>query len=617
MSQPLRPKQQIEEWTVQHLLAWGQRGGLYRVQTPGGPAILKELLYPSGLDAVERERRTMVLRKAVESWQQLKHPQAISVQQVHATKDRFYLLLPEIQGSTLSVQVRLRKEPPAAPQTVLWADQMAGMAEALLEHEHPLALEILRSDRVLIHETRLTVFNPGWSELLWRDSQCPIELTEQEGLRLYGQFLVEMATGDCQHSPDAALLPAGLIWVVGRCLSQASGRSYRCFGDVRKALRNLQVQGDEARNMRALGSLPPLFGFTLPRMTEIPRSPAAFLSLLAGLCCLLSGLFWLGWRVAQSPPPWRPGLVLAIGRDLYALSRHEPLRRIWRFGRPVQALAAHLKGSRLYVALQGEPPELEILDTDQQQARTLSLLGPAQSLWACQAPSELALMLSQGRLVRFRLGANQETPLDSTLIGSGCTGLALLSLDRPANPNHAHKHREGVVAAQPQFGLSLFDATSGERIAQWKQPGISALLSTPRVLLAATGDGQLLRFSNGLQLREKISLPLDSGLCHLISGVDSEHFWTLQVDGRGRACAGWWSFRQTRLIQQRTLEAVPQVFSVDDQGNLWWTDPALRLHCLTLHPLEDAVLASLPGAARSMIWLEVDRTPRGLQRLIQ
>ena len=168
MSEPLPPGQKVGSWTVEQLLSWGPRGGLYQVTGPHGPAIVKELLYPPGLAEEEQRERARRLQLAVQDWQQLDHPQAIRVIDCLEAPRAVYLVLPKLKGSPLSIQQQLRKEPPDSRLAVLWADQLASLVQALMARDHPLAGEILRMNRIMGDaEGKLTVFHAGWSELLW------------------------------------------------------------------------------------------------------------------------------------------------------------------------------------------------------------------------------------------------------------------------------------------------------------------------------------------------------------------------------------------------------------------------------------------------------------------
>ena len=186
---------------MEQLLSWGPRGGLYRALGPGGPALVKELFYPPGLTAEEQRVRARRLQLAVQDWQQLDHPQAIRVIDCLEAAGIVYLALPDLEGSPLSIQQKLRREPPDPRLAVLWADQLASLVQALMARDHPLAGEILRLDRIIgDSQGKLTVFNAGWTELLWRTS----ETSSWPGLlKDYGNLLVQMATGDARHPSDA------------------------------------------------------------------------------------------------------------------------------------------------------------------------------------------------------------------------------------------------------------------------------------------------------------------------------------------------------------------------------------------------------------------------------
>lgn len=573
---------------MEQLLSRGQRGCLYRVTGPEGPALLKELLYPPGLRAEEQQERAQRLQLAVQDWQQLDHPQAIRVLDYLQAPGKIFLVLPELEGSPLSIQQKLRKEPPDPRWAVLWADQLASLVQALMARDHPLASEILRLDRVISDaQGRLTVFHAGWSELLWRTSQAS---SWPELLQDYGKLLVEMATGDATHPSHAKDLPAGLIWVVGRCLSDLPGRGYADWTEVRKGLRNLTVQGDE----RALGKLPPLVGFRLPVLADLPRTPRFLKALLAGLAMLLlCGIYWLIF--GPSPPPRRPGLAVAIGARVYCVAPDRKCRQAWKFERPVQALAASPTGDRLVVGLKDEPA-LQVVQVDTGEVRKLSLPSPPEALFTT---SQLAALLKGGRVLRFQFLQEEEAPFSSLQVGMGCTDL------KPLGPTQ-------LVTVRPQYGLTIYESRSGKRLAEWAHSGYRGLMVQSGRVVTASDEGKLVLLNPLLRPLASHPLPLRSGPTWLHGGEAQHGFWSLQTDSQQKSSAGYWNLQNLQLKHKLSLPAAPQLATTDYLGCLWWVDAKNRLYRLTPDPLSLEEWGELPGKVQAMTYLQPP-PPRSLE----
>jgi len=647
--EPLLPGQRLGPHLIKELLSWGPRGGLYRVEeSPGSPtegstpsrvappkaaegstataegstttkdtAILKEFILPSGLSLEQRRARVVALQTAVAEWKKLKSPLAIPVLGFMPQLERIYLLLPEVRGSTLKVQVRLREEAPESGQSVRWADQLAGLLEEMLDRKHPLAFEVLYADRILVDsQGNLVVFNPGWSELLWRDPQHFLAPPMAEGLKLYGNLIQGAAAGDRGHPARLQDLPAGLMWIVSRCSSPVAGRSYQNFTEVRKALRGLKVFGDEARNQRALGALPPLLGFTLPRLSDLPHQPRRFYLLMGALLLLLTVGLWWGIRQLSTNPPLRPGMALAVGRDLYLFSLHLPLQRVWRFPTAIKAMDSNADGSRLYLALQDDGG-VQIFDSDRCEVRPLTLGNRVLSLCCAQAGKELQVYLESGRLLRLNVEKGVDRALDSVTIPRGLSAWTYVRLDNPENPQRAHQHPESLLTLHVHEGIHRFDATTGRKLESWLKSGYSALITTPKgEVFLASEHGEWVFLDARLRPRKSGRLPASAGEVRLLTGSDPEHFWSLQNVSSEQAVLARWDSQELRPLFKVRLDSAPEVASTDDRGNLWWVDQQKRLFRASSAPLRIEQLETLPGAVSAMAYLAPDLTPRGLQRMM-
>lgn len=616
--QPLSPGSQLGPYRVEELLSWNQRGGVYRVSHRNQLAILKELLVPEGLAADQRRLRVQNLERAVHAWQKLGHPQAIPVIEFMPSGQRIYLLLPELEGSTPRAQARLRERPPEPAQAILWSDQLADLTGQLLNLRHPLAFELLRDDRLLIdQQANLIVFNPGWSELLWQDTQLLLSTPLAEGLVRYGRLIETLASGDRQHSPQLQDLPAGLIWVVSRCVQPEAGRVYHDVAEVRQALRNLKVLGDGARNSKQLGSLPPVAHFTLPRLAQLPKLSwrDRWLMLLL-TTVLLAGLTWLAIRLA-APPPVRPGMALAVGRDLYLHRPQLPPERLWRFPAPVVSLDAHPDGSRLYAILEGSS-EVHVLDPDEGVSHAIPLASRPLALSCAEGGKELQVFLENQHLLRLDLSQDRERPLDSVRVESSISAWCYRELAQPGNAQRLHTHHEGLLTLHPRHGLMLYDATTGQSLRSAGQSGYAALLPTPRgeVLLMAN-SGSWVFLDESFRPRQKGQISLPRGAVQLRVNSSGDHFWSLQMNTEQQTLLGWWQTRELRILDSLKIDSSPLAAATDERGNLWWSDTQLRLYRATANPLNIELVAKLPGPARSMTYLTPDLRPRGLQKMME
>ncbi len=616
--QPLAPGALVGPHRIEELLSWNPRGGVYRVTHQNQLAILKELLVPEGLATDQRRLRVQNLERAVHAWQKLQHPQAIPVLEFMPQGHRIYLLLPELDGSTLRTQVRLRERPPEPAQAILWSDQLADLAGQLLNLRHPLAFEMLRDDRLLIDsQAKLTVFNPGWSELLWQDFQLLLSTPLAEGLVHYGRLIEMLASGDRQHLPQLQDLPAGLIWVVSRCIQPDAGRVYHDFSEVRLALRSLKVLGDEARNQKQLGSLPPLVNFVLPRLGELPQLSWRYRWLMLMVTTLLvAGLFWLVNRLATSPPV-RPGMALAIGRDLYLHRAQLPPERLWRFPAPVVNLDAHPDGSRVYALVEGSN-EVHVLDPDQGIAHTIPLASRPLALACAEGGKELQVFLENQHLMRIDLRQDRDLPLDSVRVESSISAWCYRELYPTGNAARTHSHHEGLLTLHPRTGLVLYDATTGRALRSAGFGGYAALLPTPRgevLLMANSGDWVFLDETFQAQQKGHESVP--RGAVQLRVDSSADHFWSLQMNTEQQTRLGWWQTRELRLLDSLKVDSSPLAAVTDDRGNLWWSDSQQRLYRATSDPLKVEIVARLPGPALAMTYLTPDLRPRGLQKIME
>lgn len=593
MIQPLEPGSRLGQWKIRELISWGTRGGVYRAE---GAIFLKELLFPPGLSESERTARRLVLQGAVDLWTQVDSPLALPGVELFQDGDRIFLKLPEVEGSTLKVQSRFREAAPEPVQSVRWADQVAELVELLLQQNNPLAFEILDSDRMLIDgEGRLTVFNPGWSQLLWQE-HCD---NLQEGIQRYGDLLLQMASGDVHQSPNPAQLPAGLIWIVSRCQSPQQDRCYRDFSEIRRALRNVKLSGEEGRNMRTLGRLPTLFRFSLPRLGPVaryPRRAIAFFVVLFVVLALAAGWMWKYW---MRPLPLRPGHLVASGRELY-LVNSQGRQRISRFSEPILALAPSRDGTRIYVACQGAEA-LWVLDTDEYRARRIDIESPVRDLVAPGHDARLLVHLASGRWLVFGLNKKSESRVGSLRVPDGL------------NPWVAHPLGMLTGIEQPD-GLRIYQA---DKVLYSSAPAsYHALLPVESLWLAASNQGVLDVLSPSLRLQRRLKLPAASGEVTLLAVSNALYFWSLQQIDAHQLTIGRWSIRQWACEAQVTVDSQATLSCVDEQGNLCWIDEQHRLQRLLHNSFQHQVLATLPARPSALAYLVSDRRSKGLQRLI-
>jgi hypothetical protein len=615
-SDALRPGSVVGGLTVAEVQTWTRRGGLYRVVTPLGSRLLKEILFPPDLTEAHRATRQKALSLAVESWQSLQSPLAIGVERFFCEDGRCYLVLPELTGSRLSVQARLRGEPPAPAQATLWADQLAALAQELHEREHPLAVEWLDADRMIAdQEGHLTVFNPGWTEILWRDPQEIPPTGVQEGLRRYGQLLVSVATGDRQHPPSAGDLPHGLIWLVSRCSGPNSSSRYRNFDEVRQALRNLKVHGDEARNARALGSLPPLFGFVLPSLAPLHRNPRKTLIGLASLVALIGVVWTWLWWLSPRPSP-RPALALAIGRQVHLWSQEHPLQRGWRFPYNVRCMQARPNGSRLYLGLHNER-KLHYLDPDSGQRGHYEIPGEIDQLTLSRDQLQLLVSLQDGHLLKIELGNGHDVFRDGVRGPAGM--LSLLSvplLERVVQPQRPDREL-GLVTVHPDIGLSLYNTVDKSRIRDQALLGsTSAIPYRGNQILCTTPEPTLHRFGLRLERLGQQEMPGRAGPVQLFLCPGSSKFWSLHSIEGGEGLVGLWSGDPPRCTQKFSLPHKPGCAAVDDRGRLWAVTQANDLYLIEQDPAQINSMAHLPGQVRAMAYLSPDTRPKGLDRIM-
>ncbi len=605
-AEPSRPGTVVDGCTIEQVLHWGARGGLYRVSDSTGQHLLKEILYPPETTPAQRLERGQWLRKAVAGWQSLKHPLAISVERLSLQEERCYLLLPELKGSRLSVQVQLRSKPPEAYQATLWADQLAALVQALQAQNNPLAFELLHQDRILADQDgKLVVFNPGWTELLWQDPSEFIQRPIHEGLKRYGELMVTITTGYLKHPPSPLDLPQGLIWPISRCLGTIKGSIYEDFSEVRQALRNLVVQGDEARNLRPLGSMPPLLDYILPRLAPLRRNPRKTLIGASGLL-LLVGLVWIWLSWLNPRPPLRPALLLAIDRSLYLWSENAGLHRQWRFPKKVQCLASKPDGTRLYLALQSDP-RMWILNPDDSGEPTAYACPEVVETLQCSADSnELLVLLVSGRLLR--LDARPELPkiIKAIRLPTGTQ----TALPLPGQGS--------ILAVNPNTGLSLHNFRSGTTTQAWRESGaFGAILLRDGRILCATPDQTLHTLKSNLVETGFQTMPGGAGPVRLLASPDGGTFWSLLTPYRGQPRVAFWPRGPVGPAQQIDLPSAPTQATVDPQGRLWVTTQAGQLCLVERAPLRvTTVCESLPGAVGALTYLSPQNDPGGLDRML-
>ncbi|MBT9584624.1 hypothetical protein IV102_14875 [bacterium] len=614
MAEALHPGSVQEGCTIEEVLAWDARGGLYRVTTPTGNRLLKEILFPPDLPTLQRGQRAHVLREAVSSWQGLQQPLAISVERFAAREDRCYIVLPELNGSRLSVQSRLRASPPEPHQATRWADQIAALAEALLDIDHPLTFELLDADRILANsQGQLTVFNPGWTEMIWQDPQQFGHRTVREILRRYAELLVTITTGDSHHPPNQGDLPHGLIWLVSRCLSQNSSSNYKNFGEVRQALRNLNMQGDEPKKLRSLSSMPALLEFILPSLAPLrrnPRGPIAALFFVVGLASLV--WFWL--YLINPRPELRPALALAIGRKIYLWSPTErQLRSHWNFSKSIQAMTVSQDGSRLYVALQRDQA-LWVIQSDSGERRSWALPGTATSLEWSYGQSQLLVLLREGRLLELEV--DRELFGDCVNVPVASQALLTVPLHSKVAPKTRKSRGQGLITLERDMGLSLYDMDEKRRIVQRQLSGAtSAILYQGSSIVCATAQPSLHSFTFQLSPLTRRQIPAKPGPVKIYSFREGSRFWTVHAHQNGQGTVGAWSGIEPNCTGQIALASKPLRAAVDDSGKLWLVTEPSNLCLIEPSPLRLTRLASLPGTVSTMAYLSPRVQQSGLDKV--
>jgi hypothetical protein len=602
VAEALHPGSVHEGCTIEEVLAWDARGGLYRVTTPAGRRLLKEILFPPDLPTIQRGQRAHLLREAVTSWQDLQQALAIAVERFVAREDRCYLILPELNGSRLSVQSRLRPSPPEPYLATRWADQLATLVEALMDRNHPLTYELLDADRILADsQGQLTVFNPGWTEMIWQEPNHFGQRTIREILKRYGELLVNITTGDSGHPPNQGDLPHGLIWLVSRCLSQHSSSNYKNFAEVRQALRNLAMQGDEPKKLRSLSSMPALLDFMIPSLAPLRRNPRAT---IAGFLFVvgLASLVWFWLYLINPRPVLRPALALAIGRQVYLWSPSDKkLLRPWSFSKSIQAMTASRDGSRLYVALRGEQALWEV-QPDSGERRSWALLGtPVKLEWSYDR-SQLLLLLKEGRLLEMDVGKD----LFGECVNVPAASQALLAV--PLKSQLALKtpksRGQGLIILEPDIGLSLYDMTEKRRMEQRPLSGAtSALLYNGSTIVCATTQPGLHSFTFQLAPLGRRQMPAKPGPVKIYSFPEGSRFWSVHELSNGLGTVGVWSGTSPTCTGNLALGSKPLRATVDDSGRLWLVTEPNNLCLIEPSPLRLTRLASLPGTVLDMTYL--------------
>lgn len=542
-------------WRVERVLSWGRRGGLYRVDTEAGVRIVKEIRLPPLAPELAQQRLQQCLQ-ALQSWQQLRLPQTVPLEQVLTEDHKLFLLLPVLAGEPVSLQggaMGGAGGPPDSLKLMDWAEQLCQLVLALQRHHHPLALTCLEPDHVLIDGSGdLLVFNPGWSELAWRGADELSRLPVQQGLRKFAELLVWLASGSAPAEALPNQLSPALMWIVGRCLSQDPTRQYANFEEVRQALRTVPVDSPVANR----SGCEVLEDFPLPNQPVEEASPMK--PWLRGLVAITAVLALAGLGLAVQRT-WKggtrsaSGLALALGDQLLLLGQAGDKQFGVRLGNRIQCLAASPDGEKIFVGLQGEKGLTVVERSSHKVGQFPGAFTPNQLHMSLDG-LQLLGRLDNGNVGSWSLESGGprwrgERWLDPSGEGASLTGT---------------EGQTGLLLLQPRKGLLLLPSV-GQPLS-WSHSGVNSALSLEGLVVAAVAaERTLYGLHSDLQPMSKVELPGGPGLTQLYKDPYRRQFWA--VHERGQVSV--WAAPSLTRTGSLLLPSPPRLACTDPLGCLW------------------------------------------------
>ncbi|MBT9584042.1 hypothetical protein IV102_11945 [bacterium] len=548
MNSPPQPGQRRSNWRVERVLSWGRRGGLYRVETEAGARIVKEIRLPPLPPELAQQRLQQCLT-ALQNWQQMRLPQAVTLEQVQTEGDSLLLLLPVLVGQPVSLQGGAFD----SFQLLDWAEQLCELVLALQRHQHPLAMACLEPDHVLVDASGgLLVFNPGWSELAWRGADELSRLPVQQGLRKFAELLVWLASGSAPAEALPNQLSPALMWMVGRCLSEDPTRQYANFEEVRLALRT--GPGDGPMPSRSGCEL--LDDFPLPDLTPEAAKPMKpwlrglmVASAVLALACLGTALHRTRTGVGRTTA----GLALALGDRVLLLGLRGESQFEMRFANRIQCMAASPDGERIFVGLQGENG-LTVVGRASHSVTQLPGSGAPTQLQMSQDGLQLLGCLDNGKVGSWSLDTGGpkwrgESWLDASGEGASLTGA---------------EGQAGLLLLKPHRGLLLI--SRGRAPVSWNHSGVNSALSLEGLVVAVVSEERsLYALHSDLQPMSKRELPGGPGLTQLLKDPYRRQFWA--VHERGQVSV--WGAPTLTRTGELLLPSAPRLACTDPVGCLW------------------------------------------------
>lgn len=552
MIPPLAAGTRFAERTIESLLGWGHRGGLYRLD---GQDYLKQILLPP-LDFETQEFRRKEVEEALESWAQVPLEQALKPTYVEWTSDSLWLILPHVEGEVLALR---RPDPPPGPGILVsLARQLLELVLVLKRQQHPLHFQCLDPDHLIISKEtpeRLICFNPGWSELVWSGRAAFANASPREALSLYGKLLENLAG-------DAKNLPASLVWMVGRCSSDKPSQNYASFEEIRNSLERLPV----FRSQPVFTARQSLDSFPLPGKL-VPHLPSGrpggrLPVLLTATLCLLY-LFWFH----QQPPALEYPLDLAVAglQEVRLYDEQGRCSRSWSLKIPILDMVADAEGKRLFLACQGRS-ELRVEELDSGKVRTLPLESPPVQLF-CLA-DRLLCRLQSGGWCSFQLRPGLEVPIKDFFLAN--SELPVLEL-------RVGSTEESVLCLRPGL-LQRLILSTGECVQEWAEPELCSVVSLEGGMVVARQSGRL----DWLEVDfDRVSPVAESdwkGKSQLYPNRYTRQFWRLNSQGKLEV----WRYPEPQLILAQRLSFAPRLVADDLDGRLWVVDSKSSLYRLQM-----------------------------------
>jgi hypothetical protein len=549
-----------QNWKIQQVLCWGQRGGLYRVAQGQQIRLLKELI-------VADAQIDQVLQAAA-GWQKLGLAQAIELEEVSLVEGRICLRMPELAGQPLSLEVRGRATAPPEAVLLQWARQICDLVLALQQQQNPLALTLLEPEHMLVDpQGRLVVFNPGWGRLA----------SGIEGLHKFARLMVFCATGAPSGSEKIpAGLPPALLWVVSRCLKD----EYASFSELRQGLGTVVLE--ESRWPRS--AQPSLEEFSLG---EIPLPPphrplSRLFRLGLGLLGLLAVL-GLGWalRASQSQDSRPAALALVRANRLLWLSLEGVPLGESDLPQAITCVLASLDGEQLLMGLEGQNG-LTLMERDKREwVKVEGGSVPTQLLLSSDGHQVVAL-LKNGNLGHWKWAEGRLRWLGE-VSWAEFVGEAQLTAVRDDGTALLIVPGEGMVLIDPQ----------GKRERSYAG-ATSAILLNPLIVAANSSQSMLLALDSDLEIigRQKIA-----GRTQLYPNSYQRGVWGVE-----RGTVTLWSVPELASSGQIQLPGPALTVAPDPIGHLWTVTQSGQLCKLDSHPLSCQQLSQV-GTCTALVYL--------------